>query len=127
MADLAGISEGAIYTWESGRTTPDPRHLHRLATSLGITVRDFTNLTDDDIGLAELRVFAGLPLRALARDTSISPSTLNNIEIGHREPTNAQAEVIGAALDITADRLRAVWRHVRAQRLADLHRRTHEH
>ena len=44
-----GVSDAAVYQWETGETTPRPDKLVRLAEYLGVTV-DFLLTPDDTTG-----------------------------------------------------------------------------
>lgn len=123
VGDLAGVSEDTIHKWEAGTTSPDPRHAYQLAQALRVRVRDLTTVTDAQIGLTELRVFRGLTLRELAGQTRISPSTLSNIEVGHRRPTPEHAQALADTLGVTTEELMTVWNRVRHRRLETLRAR----
>lgn len=120
LADLAGTSVRAVQNWESGRSAPDPRHARLLADALAVAVRDLTDLRDDELGLAELRALKGLVLSEMASRIGIDHTTLGNIEIGHRQPHPEQARKLGEQLGMDADAVLALWREVRARRLARL-------
>lgn len=124
MGDLVDASERAVQSWESGHSSPDPRRATKLADALGVAVRELTTLRDAEIGLVEMRALRGLVRSELARVTEIPANRLGHIELGHRRPTSEQAERIGAALGVSADRIATVWHEVRARRLEQLQRAT---
>lgn len=124
LADLADTSLRAVQNWENGRSAPDPRHAQRVATALGVAVRELTSLRDEDIGVAELRALRGLIVGELADETGIDTTTLSHIEVGHRLPTAAQADRLGVAFNLPAEEVVELCRRVRRARLDQLRRDT---
>lgn len=120
LADLVGVTDQTVASWESGAASPDPRRAARLAQVLGVRVRDLTTLRDDEMGLAEYRVCTGRIMQDLSDLLGISRNTLRAIEAGRREPSPDLTAQLAEALELTAEDVRRIWQRTRVKRLRAL-------
>lgn len=125
LADLIGCSVGSVRKWEAGQTAPDPRRARQLADAVDVPVRHLTELAETEIGLAELRALNGLTARDLSDRTGIDTATISYIETGHRQPNEAQAQVIATVLNIPIEQITELWHQTRARRLNEVRGRAH--
>lgn len=125
LADLAACSAEAVRKWEAGTAAPDPRRARLLGDALNAPVRDLTDLADTDIGLPELRALHGLTARDLSTQTGIDRTTISNIELGHRTPSDAQIKALGTVLELPDVQVTELWHQTRARRLNEVRGRAH--
>jgi len=48
LAELLGVTQQAVSSWVSGRTTPSAEYMRRIEDELGIPMRDWTEPTVDE-------------------------------------------------------------------------------
>ncbi len=120
VSTLSGISATTINAWETGRSRPSPRTLKAVAEALEVQIADLAPVKEDDLRVADLRFQAGLNQEDLADAAGLPAGVLGAIELGHREPNNAQLRSIADALDVDVDLLAGAWNRSRRARISRL-------
>jgi len=106
--------------WETGRSRPSPRTLKAVAEALEVQIADLAPVKEDDLRVADLRFQAGLNQEDLADAAGLPAGVLGAIELGHREPNDAQLRSIADALDVDVDLLAGAWNRSRRARISRL-------
>ncbi len=120
VSTLSGISATTINAWETGRSRPSPRTLKAVAEALEVQIADLAPVKEDDLRVADLRFQAGLNQEDLADAAGLPAGVLGAIELGHREPNDAQLRSIADALDVDVDLLAGAWNRSRRARISRL-------
>jgi transcriptional regulator with XRE-family HTH domain len=115
LAEMADLKRSTIQHWENGTSTPDPRSIPRLARALGVQPRDLTILTDEEIGLLELRALSGRLASDMADSVGIDRTTWGEIERGFRRPDDELMTLIAATLDLAPDEVREAWQRTKGR------------
>lgn len=119
LADLINQAPVSVGRWENAEQSPDPRTAKRIADLFGVSIRDLVSIEDDQIGLAELRMFTGQVTADVARDLRVSRNTLAAVESGHRPP-GALVDGLAAAYGVSATTITTTWQRVRERRMVAL-------
>lgn len=107
LGALMNVSEATLYMWETGRRSPDARHLVEVARHLGVATTQLAPMPDPPT-LRSFREHSGLTLSELAAMLGTSHSKLSVIERGAAVwPT--YADRWAQALNISEDEFRAAW------------------
>lgn len=99
LARLAGVSLGAVQSWETGRATPQVDTLAKAVAALGVSMGDIVLIEPDQRYLGDLRVFAGMTQPQLAAKAAMSTTALSSVELGHARLTDEVAKRLAAALE----------------------------
>ncbi|WP_220472359.1 helix-turn-helix domain-containing protein [Tomitella gaofuii] len=118
LADAAGVSYQAISHWETGRATPTPPRLARIATALNVTISDLVVIPLAKRNLSDLRVQAGLTQAQLGESAELSQPVVANLEKGRVEFDAGRAARLAAALGVHTPEVEAAWKNSRATRAA---------
>lgn len=109
LSDASGVSAQAISSWETGRGSPTPPTLYKVANALRMTVADFAPVPTDQMRLSDFRVQAGLTQVHLAAVMQVSPNVIGRLEHG-RKPYDAEvATHLAEAYGVTASEVTEVW------------------
>lgn len=120
LADLAGVSPQVLSAWETGRYSPTPQLLRRVADALHVTIADLVVLAADKSLLSDLRTQAGLTQSESAARVGVSPSTLARIEKGRKGHDPAVVQVFADLYSVTVERVERSWDLTVATRAAHL-------
>ena len=116
---LVDVPQATYAGWETGRTTPGPNVLPRLAAFLGVTERDVATLTSspfvvDTSGWPPFGQFVGarrqelrMTRADLADRLGVSARTVASWELGYRMPASSLLVRLAAALDVDTASLAA--------------------
>lgn len=100
LAREAGLTIGAIQSWETGRAMPQIDNLAKVAEVLKVSIDQLVLIDPDERQLGDLRVMAGLTQNELAAKIALSTTALSSVELGYTGLTDAVAKRIAAALKI---------------------------
>lgn len=105
LAEAIGVDRTYVAQWESGRRSPRPQTLARIAHLLSVHPSDFVDPSVDPMStpLATLRAVSGLTQQNMVDAAKMTLSTYSAIERGQRGLTPATAERIAAALQVDID------------------------
>ncbi len=120
LGDLAGVSPPVVSGWETGRYSPTPHLLDRVATALHITIQDLVVLPPEKAMLSDLRTQAGLTQADVAKTLGISPSTLGRIEKGRKDIDDELPAALAEVYETTTDLVIRAWELTVATRAAHL-------
>lgn len=122
IAVLIGVTDGIVSAWESGTRAPTGRNLVSLARELGTPAVELTNLREDDLRLADLRVLSGLSGREAAAKIGVGVSTLYDVERGDRRPAGRTLAQLAQLYDLSEGSIEEAWERGHAVRLASIRR-----
>ncbi|NKR28854.1 helix-turn-helix domain-containing protein [Rhodococcus hoagii] len=100
LARLAGVSIGAVQSWETGRAMPQVDTLARVVEVLGVSIDQVVLVKPEERYLGDLRVMAGLTQPQLAAKIALSTTSLSSLELGQTGLTDDVADRIANALDL---------------------------
>ncbi len=115
LARLAQVSAAAIAAWENGRNRPQVDSLARAVITLELEMQDVVVVPDGERYLSDLRVQRGLTQPQLGKRANVSTTHLGALERGETGLTEAVAERLAAALDVTAGQVRVAWDRARSR------------
>ncbi|TSD93269.1 helix-turn-helix transcriptional regulator [Skermania sp. ID1734] len=115
LARLAGLTTGAVKSWESGRTTPEVANLARILDALGLHIADVIDIPVGDRHLGDLRVLALLPQTELARRIGISTTALGELERGEANLSDTVAARLADALGVAESEVREAFVRTRTR------------
>lgn len=128
VADQIGLSRQAVSAWLTGRTTPSPQSLARVAQVLDVTPADLTpGVPLDSMTLQDMRTRAGLSQSAVARKLGILQSLLSEIERGRRDLSMDVAAKLADVYGVAADDAADAWEQAIARRKDQLAARRRDH
>lgn len=91
LAELAGVSAATVKAWETGRRTPAPPAMARLARALGLAPEDLeVTGPPDAVDLTDLREHLGLSRVLACEHLGIDVATLAQVEAGLALPPDPQ-------------------------------------
>lgn len=94
------ISGSVLSRWETGKASPRPDLLRRVADALGISTSDLVDTPENERTLSDLRSLAGYSQRALAHHLDIPFKTLERLEKGFIDLDDERAEKLAVALEV---------------------------
>lgn len=128
LADQLGLSRQSVSAWLTGRTTPSPPSLVRIAEVLNATPADLTPGVARGLTLADMRVRAGLTQSAAAAEVGLAQTVLSQIERGRREVQPETADELARLYQLPVEDVIDAWDHSVSRRRDDLTaRRRHSH
>jgi transcriptional regulator with XRE-family HTH domain len=104
-AARCGISLTTYCQWETGRATPQPEALPRIAAALDTSPDTLINLPRQNWTLIHARAYRGHTINSLADSAGLDRMYLQRIETGTIAPTASDADRLAAALDMTAEEI----------------------
>ena len=120
LADLSGVSETTIDSWELGRALPTPSTLATVAKALGTRIADLAPVPESELKMADLRHHLGHSQDDTANAAGLSRARLAAIETGRRQPRGSELNTLATLYDVTPEQLATVWQRTRDRRLARL-------
>ncbi|MEE2061826.1 helix-turn-helix transcriptional regulator [Rhodococcus artemisiae] len=100
LARLAGVSLGAVQSWETGRAMPQVDSLAKVAAVLDVPINRLVLIEPGKRHLGDLRVLAGLTQPQLAARISLSTTSLSSVELGQTGLTDDVAGRLAKALNL---------------------------
>ena len=116
LADKIGMSHQAVSTWRRGKAAPTPAALKKMAAALDISPADLTPIPAGKLRLADLRFHAGFNGRAAAKELSISPTFLSEIERGRKAYDLVLASAFAELYAVTLEDVASAWERTVADR-----------
>lgn len=113
LAKALGVSRGAVIIWRTGRNTPEPSNLRRLAEVLGCATTDLAPLGRWP-SLSDYRERLGLSQHEMGLKVGLHGSAVSMVEHGVRTP--ADPARWAAAYGLAPEEFSRIWR--RAARAA---------
>lgn len=120
LADLSGVSETTINSWELGHALPTPSTLATVAKALGTRIADLAPVPESDLKMADLRHHLGQSQDDTASAAGLSRARLAAIETGRRQPRDSELDTLASLYDVTSEQLAGIWQRTRERRLARL-------
>lgn len=118
LAALVGGSRQSVFHWETGRSTPTPPVLKRLAAELDVAITVLVPLPENKLLLGDLRVRAGLTQAQAAEQLGISPTLLAEIEKGAKKVHDERVAALASLYGVDRATVVEVWERGRATREA---------
>ncbi|MGJ5671765.1 helix-turn-helix transcriptional regulator (plasmid) [Rhodococcus aetherivorans] len=122
LADAAGVSEQTVSAWETGRASPTPPLLKRVAEVLNVTVPDLAPIPSARQSLGDLRALAGFTQEGAARALGISATVLGRIEKGRKDYDKSRANEMANLYGVKPSLIKTVWERDRATRQDEVRR-----
>ena len=116
LAAKVGATRQAVSTWETGRSTPPPATLGRIAKALRTSVAALVPIPEAQLKLSDLRVHAALSQGDAAQQIGVSTTVLADIERGRKPETEERVELLARAYGVTTQTVVAAWRRTRDAR-----------
>lgn len=117
VADQIGLTRQAVSAWLTGRTTPSPRSLARVAAILDVTPADLTPGVDPESAtLQDMRIRSGLSQSDVAQELGLLQSLLSDIERGRRDLNMGTAKRLANLYGLSVDEVADAWEIARAGR-----------
>lgn len=116
LAAKVGATRQAVSTWETGRSTPPPETLGRIANALHTSVAALVPISESQLKLSDLRVHAALSQRDAAQLLGMSTTVLADIERGRKPENEERIESFSKAYGVSARTVAAAWSRTRDAR-----------
>ncbi len=117
VADQIGLTRQAVSAWLTGRTTPSPRSLARVAALLDVTTADLTpGVGPESSTLQDMRIRAGFSQSVVAQELGLLQSMLSDIERGRRDLHMGTAQRLSGLYGLSVDEVADAWEIARAGR-----------
>jgi transcriptional regulator with XRE-family HTH domain len=116
LAATVGATRQAVSTWETGRSTPPPATLGRIANALRTSVAALVPIPESQLKLSDLRVHAALSQGDAARMLGMSATVLADIERGRKPETEERIESLAEAYGVSTRTVAAAWSRTRDAR-----------
>ncbi|MDZ7914835.1 MAG: helix-turn-helix transcriptional regulator [Rhodococcus sp. (in: high G+C Gram-positive bacteria)] len=116
LAAKVGASRQAVSTWETGRSTPPPAALGRIADALHTSVSALVPIPESQLKLSDLRVHAALSQSDAAQRVGVSTTVLADIERGRKPETVERVKLLARAYGVTTETVAAAWRRTQEAR-----------
>lgn len=113
LALLVDCSAPTVSAWEGGRSSPNPRHLAKLAEVLGVHVDDLLRVPANRADLAGLRDRAGLTGTEVAAALALHKTSWSRIEHGYRPIPQRSLPVLAALYQLDEDAIQQAWTRTR--------------
>lgn len=89
-----GSSHQSVSHWETGRSTPGPPVLKKIAHVFDVSISVLVSIPDNRLLMGDLRVRTGLTQIQAAEQLGISPTSLGEIEKGMKPVNGDHVEAI---------------------------------
>lgn len=106
----ADVTGSVLSRWETGRASPTPELLRRVAEAIGLSTTEFVDTPAEERTLADLRSLAGYSQRALARRLGVPLKALTKLEHGFIDLDENRARALAMVLDVSVAELRSAYR-----------------
>ena len=113
LAAKVGATRQAVSTWETGRSTPPPATLGRIANALHTSVAALVPIPESQLKLSDLRVHAALSQGDAAQLLGMSTTVLADIERGRK---SERIESFAEAYGVSTRTVAAAWSRTRDAR-----------
>ncbi len=128
VADQIGLSRQAVSAWLTGRTTPSPQSLAKVAHLLDVTPADLTpGVSLDAATLQDIRTRAGFSQVAVAQKLGVLQSLLSEIERGRRDLNMDLVASMADLYDVAPDDVADAWEQAVTRRKDQLAARRRDH
>ena len=116
LAAKVGATRQAVSTWETGRSTPPPATLGRIANALPTSVAALVPIPESQLKLSDLRVHAALSQGDAAQLLGMSNTVLADIERGRKPETEERIESFAETYGVSTRTVAAAWSRTRDAR-----------
>ena len=116
LAAKVGATRQAVSTWETGRSTPPPATLGRIADALHTSVAALVPIPESQLKLSDLRVHAALSQGDAAQLLGMSTTVLADIERGRKPENEERIESFSKAYGVSTQTVAAAWSRTRDAR-----------
>lgn len=109
LAARIGATRQAVSTWETGRSTPTPPMLARLAQALEVAIVVLVSIPPNRRDLRDLRVLAGLNQVLVAEWLGVSPTTVADLEKGRKAVDASHAAKLASLYSASPEAVHEAW------------------
>jgi transcriptional regulator with XRE-family HTH domain len=106
----ADVTGSVLSRWETGRASPTPELLRRVAEAIGVSTSEFVDTPAEERTLADLRSLAGYSQRALARRLGVPFKAVTKLEHGLIDLDETRARALAVVLGVSVAELKSAYR-----------------
>ena len=113
LSRLADVSQGTVFNWEAGKSTPQVDLLARVMRILEAPIEQVVTIPAGERYPGDWRVIKGLTQPELAAAVKIPTTTLRGIERADAALTDGNADKLAKHLGISVEEYRAAYERAR--------------